>query len=168
MTALRLEFVMIEGQNLLHLVEEFIDLLVGGRDTADAGLERLAPNAYPEDDESAAAFRAATRVDLLDRRVSDALDVRAALAPFDRDDVEPLAAAAMVPHEVTIPAGETDAWLRTLSAMRLVVAARLGVDHADAHDPEDQRFHVYDWLGYRLDQLVQLADEQDAAGSTGP
>lgn len=165
MSELQIEFAMIEGQNLLHLVEEFIDLLVGGRDAADTGLERLAPNAYPEDDHAAAAFRDATRIDLLDRRVSDALDVRAALAPFDGIVIDPRTDAAMVPRELTIPRDETDAWLRTLSAMRLVVATRLGVDSSDAHDPADQRFHVYDWLGYRLDQLVQLADEQDS-GST--
>lgn len=163
MTGLRLSFATIEGQNLLHLVDEFIDLLVVGRETQDAGLDRLAPNAYPEDDDAAATFRAATRTDLLDRRVSDALDVRAALAPFDHDDVDPSTRAALSPREVVIPADEMDAWLRTLSAMRLVVATRLEIDDADTHDPRDQRFHVYDWLGYRLDQLVQLADEQDAS-----
>ena len=162
MSGLRLSFAMIEGQNLLHLVDEFIELLVGGRDTSDAGLDRLAPSAYPDDREAAADFRAATRSDLMDRRTADALDVRAALAVFDRDDVEPATRAAMATHDVTVAADEVDAWLRTLSAMRLVVAARLGIDSADAHDPTDQRFHVYDWLGYRLDQLVQLADQRDA------
>ena len=162
MNDLHLAFAMIEGQNLLHLIDEFIDLLVSGRDVDDAGLERLVPSAYPDDDEAASSFRAATRTDLLDRRVSDALDVRAALAAFDLDDVAPGSPAALLPEDVTIPADDMDAWLRTLSAMRLVVAARLGIDGADTHDPEDQRFHVYDWLGYRLDQLVHLADEQDA------
>lgn len=152
---------MIEGQNLLHLVDEFIELILGGRDQPDAGIDRLAPNAYPQDDTAAAEFRESTRRDLLDRRVADALDVRSALEPFDRDDVDPSAPTALEMHDVVIPAAETDAWLRTFSAMRLVVASRLGIDRDDAHDPQDSRFYVYDWLGFRLDQIVNLADQRD-------
>lgn len=160
---LRLTVSMIEGQNLLRLIDEFIDLLVGGRDTTDTGLDRLTPTPYPDDDTAAADFRASTRTDLLDRRVSDALDVRSALSAFDRDDVEPGTEEAVAPHDVVIPTTDTDSWLRTLSAIRLVVAARLGIDTSDPHDPRDARFHVYDWLAYRLDQIVLLADERDAA-----
>lgn len=163
MTAgLRLSLAMIEGQNLLHLVEEFIDLLMGGPDAKDPAIDRLAPNPYPDDPEAAAEFRSAMRGELIDRRVADALDVRTALETFDRDDVEPASRDALRAHPVTIPTVSIDAWLRTLSAMRLVIASRLGIDSADEHDPEDQRFHVYDWLGYRLDQLVTLADLHDA------
>ncbi len=152
---------MVEGQNLLRLLDEFIELLMSGRDDPDAGIDRLAPNAYPQDDAAAEEFRASTRGDLLDRRVADALDVRTALEPFDRDDVDPSTQAAVEMHALEIPRDDTDAWLRTFSAMRLVVASRLGIDSEDAHDPQDARFYVYDWLGYRLDQLVNLADQHD-------
>ncbi|MEJ1087602.1 DUF2017 family protein [Microbacterium sp. Mu-80] len=161
---LRLSVSMIEGQNLLRLIDEFIDLLVDGRDTTDAGLDRLTPTPYPEDEAAAEDFRSATRIDLLDRRVSDALEVRSALSAFDLDDVEPGTEAAIAPHDVVIPIEDTDSWLRTLSAIRLVVAARLGIDTSDPHDPRDARFHVYDWLAYRLDQIVLIADERDAMG----
>lgn len=157
----QISLAMLEGQNLLRLVEEFIELLVDGRDDPDAGIDRLVPSAYPQDEDAAEEFRASTRGDLLDRRVADALDVRTALEPFDRDDIDPSSAAALAKHEVEIPAADTDAWLRTFSAMRLVVASRLGIDREDAHDPQDSRFYVYDWLGYRLDQIVNLADQRD-------
>ena len=59
-----------------------------------------------------------------------------------------------------IPGEAIDAWLRTLTALRLVIANRLGIESDDdTHDPEDPRYGVYDWLGYRLDGLVRAADE---------
>ncbi len=44
---------------------------------------------------------------------------------------------------------------------RLVLATRLGIRSDDDHDPADPRFGVYDWLGYRLDGLVQAATADD-------
>ena len=58
-----------------------------------------------------------------------------------------------------------DALLRTLAAIRLVLASRLGVDDEDTHDNDDPRFGIYDWLGYRLDALLTALDE-DAGGTT--
>ena len=52
------------------------------------------------------------------------------------------------------------AWLRTLAAIRLVLASRLGIEVAEDHDPDDPRFGIYDWLGYRLDGLVAAVDDQ--------
>ena len=46
--------------------------------------------------------------------------------------------------------------------MRLVLATRLGIDSETDHDPEVPAFAVYDWLGYRLELLVQAADELDS------
>ena len=50
------------------------------------------------------------------------------------------------------------AWLRTLAAIRLVLATRLGITEEDRHSPEDPRFGIYDWLGYRLDGLVSAVE----------
>lgn len=149
----------IEGRNLLHLIDEFLELVGGPRTSADPALARLAPTAYPDDDAAAAEFRRGTRDELFDRRRKDALVMREDLVEFDTaGDGDPLA-----PQDVVIPDARIDAWMRTLAAIRLVVASRLGVDHDDHHDPEDTRFHVYDWLGYRLDDLIQRADDADAA-----
>ncbi len=50
-------------------------------------------------------------------------------------------------------------WLRTLAAVRLVLASRLGIIDDDDHSDDDPRFGIYDWLGFRLDGLVRAATE---------
>ena len=57
--------------------------------------------------------------------------------------------------DIRLDPDEVQAWLRTLAAIRLVLATRLGIEGADDHDEDDPRFGIYDWLGYRLDGLVQ-------------
>lgn len=141
----------VESQHLTTLIDQFLELL---RDTelgTDVALGRLTPAVYPDDAEASAEFAAATSTDLLDRRAADARVVRAALAPLTVDDEAELAVAA----------SELDPWLRTLTALRLVIASRLGIENGSAHDPDDPRFGVYDWLGYRLEVLVEAADALD-------
>lgn len=150
----------VEGTHLGHLVDEFRGLIASAHPAEDRGIARLVPDAYPEDAEASAAFAEITQAELLDRREDDAAVVRAALehfmTPIDDDD-------ALAPVDVVIPAAEMGSWLRTLSAIRLVIASRLGIETEDDHDPEDPRFAVYDWLGFRLDGLVQAAEDSDAA-----
>ncbi len=38
------------------------------------------------------------------------------------------------------------------------IAERLGIESDDDHDPDDARFGVYDWLGYRLELVIEAAD----------
>lgn len=164
MTTLQMTLATIEGRHLLALVDEFITLLDGPRDEADPALDRLAPAAYPDDPEASAEFSRSTREDGFDRRLAEALEVRTSLEPFDVDSDGRDAArqTAHDPISVDIDVRIIDAWLRTLSAIRLVLASRLGVDRSDAHDADDVRFGTYDWLGYRLEVLIQLADQHDA------
>ncbi|WP_243225480.1 DUF2017 family protein [Microbacterium sp. CIAB417] len=156
---IRISLAAIEGHHLARLVDEFARLLSAEatEDAADPALARLAPDAYPEDAEASLAFTAATQDDLLDRRASDAAVVRAALTGFT---VEPDGGGAHAPQEIEIPDAEIDAWLRTLTALRLVLAARLGIIVEDDLPEEDPRRGVYDWLGYRLETLIQAADER--------
>lgn len=151
----------IEGQHLLGLVDEFIGLVDESQSDERTHAARLTPTPYPDDTWAAAEFEERTREDLLDRRMHDARVVRGELADFDRA-VDPAGEEALLPHDVVIHEANLDAWLRTLTAMRLVMASRLGID-ADDHrdDGDDPRYGVYDWLGYRLDGLVQAADERD-------
>ncbi|MGW9114942.1 DUF2017 family protein [Microbacterium sp. NPDC055683] len=134
-----------ERDHLRELVAQFAGLVAGGAD--DPALERLTPSAYRDDAEAAAEFRGLTRDDLLRRRADDAGVV---LAGIDRG----------TPLE--LDAEETNAWLRTLAAVRLVLATRLGIDQSDdLVDRHEPRFALYDWLGYRLELLVLAADGQD-------
>ncbi|MEV4735257.1 MULTISPECIES: DUF2017 family protein [unclassified Microbacterium] len=152
----------IEGIQLSRLVDDFVELVGSDRDLSDPAVNRLAPDAYPGDAEAAREFREATRADLFDRRLHDAEVVRHALSAVRADD-ELTEAEAFVELDVTLTAADADAWLRTLAALRLVIAARLGIERDDDHDPEDARFGIYDWLGYRLEVIVQAADELDGS-----
>lgn len=160
---IRLPLAVVEGIHLAGLVEEFTDVLAGFDDEPDPGLVRLTPDPYPEDAEASAEFAAATHDDLLDRRTADAAVVRNGLTPFLTTAAEDLADDdALARQDVVIAASDLDSWLRTLTALRLVIATRLGITaEDDEHDLEDPRFGVYDWLGFRLDGLIALADAQD-------
>lgn len=155
MTGLQMPLAPMEGRHLLAIVDEFILLLDGPRDDDDDALERLSPAAYPDDPEASDEFRRSTRDDGFDQRLADALEVRTGLERFEGEG----GARAAV---LEISTDVLDAWLRTLSGIRLVLASRLGLERTDAHDPEEVRFGTYDWLGYRLEVLVQLADRHDA------
>lgn len=153
----------VEGFHLAELIDQLTSVLADSDAGSDPAVERLVPQAYRDDAEASAEFAYATRTDLLERRRADAVSVRSALAPLlitspedlDEDD-------GIEERDVPIPAEDLDAWLRTLTTLRLVIATRLDLTAADdEHDPEDPRFHVYDWLGYRLDGLVALADARD-------
>lgn len=153
------ELARIEAAHLASIVAQFIELLDESlEDTHDPAIARLVPSAYRDDEAAEREFRALTQDDLLDRRRDDATGMLASLA-----DVATLPAEASddtLTEGVLIRLSATTAasWLRTLAAVRLVMASRLGIDVADDHDADDPRYGVYDWLGYRLDGLVQALD----------
>lgn len=154
-----LPLALIEGIHLARLVDDFLDLLAD-RDADDSAVRRLTPTAYPDDHDAATAFAASTRDELLDRRIDDATTVRTALVPFDAD-VESLSEDdAMASRDLVIAEVELDSWLRTLTAIRLVIAERIGITSED-HSSDDGRGDLYDWLGYRLEVLIQAADDVD-------
>ncbi|MBO3664027.1 DUF2017 family protein [Microbacterium stercoris] len=146
----------IEIAHLADLITQFADLVDGAPSSQDPAIERLTPDVYPDDAEASRDFRAVTRSDLLRRRAADAQLVRAdlphAAASEDDDPFEEMT--------ITLDPEHLEAWLRVLAALRLVVATRLGiVTEDDDRDPGDARFGIYDWLGFRLETLVQAADE---------
>lgn len=157
---LRVPMQAIEAQQLANLVDQFLDLLRDTEIGEDSALDRLTPSVYPQDPDASAEFADATSADLLDRRAADARVVRDALR-VAADDANP------VPADLAIRAADVDAWLRTLAALRLVIASRLGIEEDPAPDPDDPRLGVYEWLGYRLDLLVEAADALDESAPEG-
>lgn len=151
--AVEITLVTLEGVRLDEVVDEYTTLL-SSADTNDEALDRLAPNPYPDDEHASRDFAEATRDDLLERRLADADVVRRALAPFQSFRASITDDDMLRAHTLEVPRGEVDAWLRTLNAIRLVLATRLGIIEDDDHDPEDSRFGIYDWIGYRLELLI--------------
>lgn len=154
-----LELTRIEAVHLRGLVDQFVELLTGATDaTDDPAIARLVPSAYPDDPSAAAQFRASTQPELLRRRTDDAAMVLADLVVAGHaDDLSGDGADALSEFVIRLDRDRTAAWLRTLAAVRLVLAARLGIQTEGDHDAEDSRYGVYEWLGYRLDGLTRAA-----------
>ncbi|GAA1990598.1 DUF2017 family protein [Microbacterium pumilum] len=155
-----LDLTRIEAAHLVGLVTQFAELIEESAvSTADPAIGRLVPDAYADDPEAAREFRDLTEDDLLARRRSDAGLVLAtlqdaAVIPDDPDDPR-----LIEQTDIRLDPADVQAWLRTLAAIRLVLADRLGIEGPDDHDEDDPRFGIYDWLGYRLHGLVTAADE---------
>ncbi len=117
-----LELARIEAAHLAGLVGQFDELLEESSDTVDdPAVLRLVPDAY-EDAEAAREFREITESDLLGRRRADAARVLANLAAIgDLDgDLEDPAFVEQV--AIVLDREDLQAWLRTLAAVRLVLA----------------------------------------------
>lgn len=154
-----LELARLEAAHLAGLVRQFAELLDDPGE-GDPAIERLVPAAY-EDEDDAREFRELTEAGLLERRRTDAeamlTTLHTILGPLPDDPADPALVEA-----VTIPldAAAAQSWLRTLAAVRLVLASRLGIERPEDHDPDDPRFGIYEWLGFRLDGLVQALDDR--------
>jgi Domain of unknown function (DUF2017) len=156
-----LEITRVEAAHLSGLVAQFREL-VDEAATEDPAVQRLVPDAYPDDRDAAEEFRALTQDDLLSRRRSDADQVLADLAPAAAMPDNPSDAVMIEPVVLALDAEHAQAWLRTLAAVRLVLAIRLGVAERDEHDDGDPRFGIYDWVGYRLDGLVRAVSGEQS------
>jgi len=161
-----LELTRMEAAHLAGLVAQFEELIQGAADGTpdDPAIARLVPDGYTDDQEAADEFRGLTQRDLLDRRESDAARVLATLhatggLPEEGSVTDPSDEALLQVIELRLDPGDLQAWLRTLAALRLVLASRLGIKTEEDHDGDDPRFGIYDWLGFRLDGLVRAADE---------
>lgn len=145
----------IEIAQLIALVEQFA-VLVTETSAADEAVARLTPDAYPDDPEAGQEFGRLTRDDLLGRRADDAGSMlRALRADGDVPDISELdEASAATPHLIALDPDEAAAWMRTLAALRLVLANRIGIESEDDAPVGDPRFVLYEWLGARLDGLV--------------
>jgi hypothetical protein len=77
------------------------------------------------------------------------------------DDAEPDDEVLMELVDLRLEPEDLRAWLRCLAAIRLVLATRLDIRSEDDHDVDDPRFGIYEWLGYRLDGLVQAVSGED-------
>jgi len=142
----------IEAANIAELMRQFRELM-DAADQTDPAVQRLAPDAYPDDAEASRQFHDLTASDLLTRRHADAqtvLDSLGGSVEVPRTETE-----ALEEVTITLTTDQLEAWLRSLAGLRLVMASRLGIATEDDHDEGDPRFGIYEWLGYRLELLIQ-------------
>lgn len=150
---------------LLQQLEEFVAppeadpdadplaAMVGIDETAetpdDPALARLFPDAYGDDDEAAHEFRRFTERSLRETKVQHARTARETLLRSG--------------EKVVVTREEGQAWLGALNDLRLSLGTRLELTE-DNHeqftqlpddDPRAATFHVYDWLTYLQESLVQ-------------
>lgn len=157
----------VEAELLASLVDQFIELLRPeaapvaapwptferpGLDDSDPAIQRLFPPAYRIDSEADAEYRRFAESDSLRRKLTEAQQVRALL-----DGVPP----------VVLDEAAIGAVLRTLNALRLTLASRLGVvqpgDEAALaavrrDDPRAFVVEVYEWLGELLAMVLDVLE----------
>ncbi|AYY15263.1 DUF2017 domain-containing protein [Actinobacteria bacterium YIM 96077] len=127
----------------------------------DPVLLRLFPDGYDGDDEGAADFRRFTERGLREAKSDNAATVLASLATTE--GIEPEERRQRNKTRIELDAHQAEAWLRTLTDLRLALGTRLGVSQDDEDEwerlPEDDpRRHihdVYNWLGWLQETLVR-------------
>lgn len=129
----------------------------------DPVLRRLLPDAYRDDSEGAADFRRFTEQGLRDGKVRNAQTVIDSLTAggMAPDDLAAVSTRDM--HvDVDLDADQVQAWLRSLTDIRLSLATRLGIGEGDEEaepeladdDPAAIMHDIYDWLGFVQESLV--------------
>ena len=123
-------------------------------DHSDPVIRRLFPDAYSGDAEASGEFRRLTQSRQRSERLAQAEVVMSALRDSEAGS-----------HRVQVRVIELDAWLKTLTALRLSLAVRLGIETpADAEeldalaedDPRSYIYRVYEWIAYLTENLLGL------------
>lgn len=142
---------------LVDLTGQLTTLLRRGPRNDDA-LDRLLPDAYPDDRAASAEFRRFTSPGLVDRKLATAsvilTSIRAAVTESTSNGSAPENSTLL---RLDPPAAQS--WLTTLGDLRLTIAARLGiVNDGDEGEPGNALTEVYDWLGYVQGSLVDALE----------
>ncbi len=143
------------AEQLIELLEErttdatgdvlYAQLGIGGSSAPplDPALARLLPDAYRGDEHAASDHRRLTERSLVERKVANARRVVADLAT----------------RQVVLDEQSVHSWLRTLTDVRLALAARLQIEtDGDAGLGDEDMLSVYDWLGYLQGTLVEVIE----------
>ncbi|MEP6482038.1 MAG: DUF2017 domain-containing protein [Rhodoglobus sp.] len=114
----------------------------------DPAVARLLPDAYRGDDAAASEHRHLTERGLIDRKVANARVVIASLTG----------------ERMVLDSAQVQSWLRTLTDLRLTIAARLEIeqDGDEGRLESDSDFALqaaYDWLGYVQGTLIEVIDK---------
>jgi hypothetical protein len=116
----------------------------------DPAIARLLPDAYGDDADASRDFRQLTERGLARRKVTNAGIVIASLESGAGD--------------VELNEQQSQAWLRTLSDIRLTIAARLGIEGdgdegAAEGDAAESLRELYDWLAFVTESLIDALEQ---------
>ena len=144
-------------------LEELLDFSGPTNEPDDPVLARLFPTAYKGDDESAGEFRRFTEGTLRDGKARNAAliidTLEEAGLPKELEEDGLVIDVELAPHDVV-------AWMKSFTDMRLALATRLGIEEGDddywdtvpEDDPRAQVHHIYGWLGFLQETLVEAAE----------
>ena len=137
-----------EAELLRQLLAELQMLLEADAPREDPVVSRIFPDAF-EEEEDQRAYREMVDEDLRNQKLDATRTVRDTLAG------------------ATLSDDQIDAWLVTLTDMRLAIGTRLGVDEErmaaelDPDDPSTASMAVLHWLGFLQESIVQAASDQE-------
>jgi hypothetical protein len=141
-------FTVDHGSIVLRLARPESDILREVAHLLDAGDDadgRLSYSAHPDDPEADRRYQ---------ELVADSLDI---LRREDRSGFDTVASGAVATAE------EVEAFMRVVGEARIVLAARLGIDHdgweADLEATSDPELALLAWLGYLQDAAVGVLSE---------
>jgi hypothetical protein len=139
-----------EAVMLSDLAGQLIEILSDrSPDADDPAVLRLLPDAYPDDPAASSEFRRFTSDGLAERKSANANAVIESLAD--------VAAGRTKTLRLDQPA--VQAWLRSLTDLRLTIATRLGIEtDEDRAASDDPLGGIYDWLGFVQGTLVEALD----------
>ncbi|WP_168626789.1 MULTISPECIES: DUF2017 family protein [unclassified Cryobacterium] len=131
---------------LLQSLASQLATLLQSPDDGDPAVIRLLPDAYPDDADASAEFRRFTQDGLVERKLHNATLVTTTLS------------AAVDSGELSLNPGETLAWMKALTDIRLTLASRLGIEREDDRSADIVLQDLYDWLGFVQNSLVEVLD----------
>ena len=143
------EFVEPDGELSDDPLAQLVGIDPGAETPDDPALARLFPDAYRDDPEAAAEFRRFTERSLRETKVANATTSLQTLARSG--------------EKVTLTADEAACWLGAITDLRLALGSRLGISEESLEelaalpddDPRAATYHVYDWLTFLQESLVQ-------------
>ncbi|KQV05243.1 DUF2017 domain-containing protein [Leifsonia sp. Root112D2] len=156
---LQAHFAETERNLLASLAGQLIVLLEGASESAtaqseDPALLRLLPDAYPDDPEASAEFRRFTAEGITAAKIANAHAVIASLESSN----------ASAPPETPLDDAAAQSWLRTLTDLRLTLAARLGIERDGDEGNRDLEAiplqELYLWFGYLQESLLEALENR--------
>lgn len=148
------------GAGEVDPLEALVGLTGPTSEPEDPVLARLLPSAYRDDEEAAGEFRRFTETSLREAKSSGA---RAVIEDLTDAGLPERDVGAGLVIDVELDTSRAQAWLRTLTDLRLALATRLGVSEDDhdywaslpEEDPRTHAYHIFEWLGYLQETLVE-------------